>query len=471
MQVRIFTNAYSDSLRGEKMKQVRAVALIFVLTLLISVTGVLAQDQTIADLAASDPNFSTLAELVSAAGIGDILASEGPYTVFAPTNDAFAALPASVVEYLTSHPDVLTRVLNYHVISGEVMSADASTMMAPTVEGGELSVVVDDMGVSVNGAHVVQADIDASNGVIHAIDTVLIPSFELPEVIPAILSGDVISDGSSTVEPLALAIAANFSEEGFSGQVTVGESGTGGGFRAFCEEGATDISNASRAINSSADAANPGELQKCQAIGREPVEFRVGTDALTVVVNPANDWLENATVEELALLFTAEKWSDVNPAWPAENIQRFIPGTASGTFDYFVEEVWDDDGAAILAAPNTSQNENDNVLVQGVQSSQYSLGFFGFAYYIANADTLKAVNIEGVTPSAASVDAGTYALSRPLFIYSTGQIMQEKPQVAAYVNYFLTNVNDVIDEVGYFPAPANALSLSKLSWLAATGGM
>ena len=144
-------------------------------------------------------------------------------------------------------------------------------------------------------------------------------------------------------------------------------------------QGETDISNASRPIKDS-------EVESCQSIGREPIEFRVGTDALAVVVSQDNDFVDGATLEELALIFsTAETWSDVNPEWPAEPIQRFIPGTDSGTFDFFVEEVFDENEEPILSASNTQLSEDDNVLVQGVLGSPYAIGFFGYAYYDENA--------------------------------------------------------------------------------------
>jgi phosphate transport system substrate-binding protein len=196
----------------------------------------------------------------------------------------------------------------------------------------------------------------------------------------------------------------------------------------------------------------------------------VGTDALAVVVSQENDFIEGATFEELAAIFsTAEKWSDVNAEWPDEAIQRFIPGTDSGTFDFFVEEVFDEDEEPILSASNTQLSEDDNVLVQGVLGSPYAIGFFGYAYYAENEDVLTILSIEGVEPTAESVDLGEYPLARPLFIYSTADIMQEKSQVASFINFYLTYVNDEIVDVGYFPASTEALNASKQAWLDAMG--
>ncbi len=164
---------------------------------------------------------------------------------------------------------------------------------------------------------------------------------------------------------------------------------------------------------------------------------------------------------------TAEKWSDVDPSWPAENILRFSPGTDSGTFDYFVEEIFDTEEAPLLEAANLQLSEDDNVLVQGVEGSPYAIGYFGFAYYQENAGKLKALSIEGVTPDAQSAEDGSYPLARPLFIYSDASILMEKPQVAAYINFFLTFVNEEIIDIGYFPASDEALQAAKQAWLEA----
>jgi phosphate transport system substrate-binding protein len=295
----------------------------------------------------------------------------------------------------------------------------------------------------------------------------------LPEVDAGAVTGDIVSAGSSTVFPLSEAMAARFQDEGYTGNITIDSIGSGAGFERFCKTGETDIANASRAIKSS-------EVESCKAIGRAPVEFRVGTDALAVVVNPENTWLdEGVTLEELAKIFSAEAttWADVNPAWPAEPIQRFSPGTDSGTFDYFVEAVmaptFGDIAKGeeeILKVDGIQLSEDDNVLVQGVEGSKNGIGYFGYAYYQENADKLKALKINGVAPSGASVDANTYPLARPLFMYSDPKILQEKPQVADFINFYLTYVNDEIDAVGYFPASESALNASRLALMNALAG-
>jgi phosphate binding protein len=280
----------------------------------------------------------------------------------------------------------------------------------------------------------------------------------LPEVDPSSVSGDIITAGSSTVFPLTERMAERFNDDGYSGEITVDSIGTGAGFERFCVAGETDISNASRPIKDE-------EIASCEGIGRSPIEFRVGTDALAVVVSAENDFATDVTLEELALLFsTAETWADVRAEWPAEPVLRFSPGTDSGTFDYFVEAVLDENEEPLLAASNLQLSEDDNILVQGVQGSPYAIGYFGYAYFQENQDVLKALNVEGVTPSAETVNAGSYALARPLFIYSDAAILQAKPQVAAFLNYYLTHVNEEIRDVGYFPA-GDALELAKQGWL------
>jgi phosphate transport system substrate-binding protein len=278
---------------------------------------------------------------------------------------------------------------------------------------------------------------------------------ELPAVDPLSVTGDIISAGSSTVFPLAERMAERFQDEGYSGNITIDSIGSGAGFERFCVAGETDVSNASRAINDT-------EIESCQAIGREPIEFRVGTDAIAVTVSQGNDFLEDLTIEELAMVFsTAETWADVNPDWPAEPIQRFIPGTDSGTFDYFVEALFDENKEPILSASNLQLSEDDNVLVQGVEGSPYAIGFFGYAYYQENQSLLKAISLDGVVPTEQSAEDGSYALSRPLFIYSDATIIAEKPQVGAFINFFLTNVDDEVLDVGYFPASDAALNEAK----------
>lgn len=288
-------------------------------------------------------------------------------------------------------------------------------------------------------------------------------SGELPMPDPLAVSGDIITAGSSTVFPLTERMAERYQHEGFAGQITIDSIGTGAGFERFCVAGETDISNASRAIEED-------EVEACASNGREPLEFRVGTDALAVVVNPANDFVDDLSLEQVALAFsTAETWADVDPSFPDEPIARYSPGTDSGTFDYFVEAVFDEDDGPILSSTGTQFSEDDNVLAQGVIGDQYAIGYFGYAYYEENADDLKILNIDGVEASQENVDNSSYPLARPLYIYSTALIMQEKPQVADFINFYLTFVNEEVVDVGYFPANPEALENARQNWLAGMG--
>jgi phosphate transport system substrate-binding protein len=288
---------------------------------------------------------------------------------------------------------------------------------------------------------------------------------------PDAVTGDIITAGSSTVFPLSERMKQRFEEEGFTGNITVDSIGSGAGLERFCVAGETDIANASRKIKDS-------EVESCAGIGREVVEFQVGIDALAVTVSAENDFVTDLTLEELALIFsTATNWSDVRAEWPAEPIQRFSPGTDSGTFDYFVEAVMTpangDDAAAgeaaILESAGTQFSEDDNVLVQGVQGSPYAIGYFGYAYYQENADTLTALSLNGIEPTEETAESGEYPISRPLFIYSSTEIMQEKPQVTAFVYFYITNVADEILDVGYFPVSEAKAQENLDTWMAVTG--
>ncbi len=283
----------------------------------------------------------------------------------------------------------------------------------------------------------------------------------LPEVDPTAFRGTVVTAGSSTVFPLTERLAERFQEEGFPGRITVDSIGSGAGFERFCKAGETDIANASREIR-------PSEVESCRRIGRTPIEFRVGTDALAVVVSRENEFVDSLTLEELAQIFsTAATWAEVRGGWPARPILRFSPGTDSGTFDFFVEHVFHKDEAPLLSADNLNLSEDDNVLVRGVEGSPYAIGYLGFAYYLENADRLRAVPIQGVAPNQESAEAGTYPLARPLLLYSDETVLRTRPQVAAFIAFYLNRVNEEILDVGYFPASPEALELSRRRWLTA----
>ncbi len=240
------------------MQKVRLITLVLVMSFFVSVTNVFAQNEgTIVDVASGDANFSTLVDLITAADLAETLSSAGPFTVFAPTNDALAQLPGFAVDYLLANPDMLANVLLYHVLPAEVLAADVTSGTAATaLEGQSISISVDSTGVTVDGAIVTATDIAASNGVIHAIDRVLMPDLTLPEVDVLSVSGPIVTAGSSTVGPLTERMANRWEEAGAIDVPTVDVIGTGGGFDRFCVAGETDISNASRPIR-------PDEVESC----------------------------------------------------------------------------------------------------------------------------------------------------------------------------------------------------------------
>jgi phosphate transport system substrate-binding protein len=259
-------------------------------------------------------------------------------------------------------------------------------------------------------------------------------------------------DGSSTVYPITEAVAEEFQKE-TKIKVTVGESGTGGGFKKFCR-GETDISDASRPILKK-------EMDACKEAGVQYIELPVAYDGLTVVVNTKNDWVKSITVDELKKIWSSgssvKKWNQVNPAYPDKPLALFGPGTASGTFDYFTEAI---NGKAKSSRSDYTPSEDDNVLVQGVSSNQNAMGYFGLAYYEENKDKLRALPIvakagaPGVLPSVETVKDGSYQpLSRPLFIYVNATSAAFKPEVKAFINFYLKHAPELVKEVKYVPLP------------------
>ena len=262
------------------------------------------------------------------------------------------------------------------------------------------------------------------------------------------LEGSVQVDGSSTVAPLSQAAAALYAEEQPGVNVTVATSGTGGGFEKFCN-GETDISDASRPIKDEEAAA-------CEENGIGFAELTVANDALTVVVNKDNDWVDCLTVEQLNAIWepgsTVTNWNQVDPSFPDEELVLYGPGTDSGTFDYFTDEINGEEGAS---RTDYEPSEDDNVIVQGVAGSAGGLGYFGFTYYEENAEQLKALGIDGgsgcVEPSLETAQDGTYApLARPLYVYVSDTAAAEE-QVSSFVDFYIDNIDEIVAEAQYVP--------------------
>ncbi|BBL34153.1 protein SphX [Nitrosomonas stercoris] len=267
-------------------------------------------------------------------------------------------------------------------------------------------------------------------------------------------------DGSSTVFPITEAIAEDFqiTKKG-AAKVTVGISGTGGGFKKFCR-GEIDITNASRPILKE-------EMDACEATRVQYVEMPIAYDALTIVVNPKNDWVKTITTAELKKIWEPDahrkiiSWNQVNPAWPDRPINLYGPGADSGTFDYFTEAIV---GKTKSSRGDYTASEDDNVLVKGVENDENALGYFGFAYYNENQKKLRALAVDGgkgaIVPSINTVENGRYRpLSRPIFIYVNIE-SAEKPEVKAFIEFYMRNALSLVREVKYFPLPAQAYTIN-----------
>ena len=290
----------------------------------------------------------------------------------------------------------------------------------------------------------------------------------------AAVEGSVAIDGSSTVYPITEAVGEEFQKANPKTKVTIGISGTGGGFKRFCA-GETDISNASRPIK-------PTEVEACKTAGVEYIELPVAYDGLAILGNPKNDWATCITVAELKTLWVPEaqgkimKWSQVRAGWPDKDIRLFGPGVDSGTYDYFTEAVV---GKEHSSRGDFQSSEDDNVLVQGIASDTQALGFFGVAYYEENKGKLKLLGVDDgkpengdgcITPTVQTIENGTYQpLSRPLFIY-VKKSAADRNDVKAFVHFFLTQAPTLVKEVGYVPFKTDAYQMVRKRFDAHTTG-
>lgn len=278
-----------------------------------------------------------------------------------------------------------------------------------------------------------------------------------------LLEGSVRIDGSSTVYPITEAIAEEFRAVQPKVKVTVGVSGTGGGFKKF-GRGEISISDASRPIKEK-------EAKACEENGISYVGLSVAYDGLAVLVNPENDWVDYLTIEELNKIWHPESqgnvmyWDQIREGWPHKELHLFGPGTASGTYDYFAEAIC---GKKVGTRGDYTASEDDHVLVQGIAGDKYGLGFFGLAYYEENKDKLRLISVDNgdgpIAPSMETVSNGTYApLSRPIFIY-VNNAAKERAEVKEFVTYYLDNAASLVPDVGYIPLPASEYNAEKLKF-------
>ena len=283
------------------------------------------------------------------------------------------------------------------------------------------------------------------------------------------LSGNITIDGSSTVAPISKAVAEDFAKSNSGVKVPVGTSGTGGGFKKFCA-GDIDVANASRPIKKA-------EAESCTKAGVEFVELPVAVDGLTVVVNKENTWAKCLTVAELNTMWSPESegkitsWDQIRPDFPKETIALFGAGADSGTFDYFTEAI---NKKSKVIRKDYQPSEDDNITVKGVQGSKGAVGFFGVAYFEENAKKLNAVEVDGgkgcVAPTAENINSGKYSpLSRPLFIYVSKKALA-RPEVKAFIEFYLSKDEKLVKEVGYVPLPGDALTKVKDRLAKATVG-
>jgi phosphate transport system substrate-binding protein len=281
------------------------------------------------------------------------------------------------------------------------------------------------------------------------------------------MKGAIRADGSSTVYPLAEAVAEEFGKAAPNIRVTVGRSGTGGGFKRFIAA-EIDISNASRPIKKT-------EVESATKAGIEFIELPVAFDGLSFVVNPKNTWVKSLTIPQIKKIFdsatAAKTWKDVDPSWPADPIKVYAPGTDSGTFDYFKEVVLGKEGKM---RSDITASEDDNTLVSGVAGDVNAIGFFGCAYYFENKSKLQVVPIDGgngpVVPTHETIENGSYApFSRPLFIY-VNKSAAAKPEVKLFIEFFLEHAGHLADDVGYVSLPKEVYAKAAANFKAAKSG-
>lgn len=282
----------------------------------------------------------------------------------------------------------------------------------------------------------------------------------LPEIDPLQVVGDITIAGSSTLVELTNRLYLRFVADGYAGFIKLEELTNSDGFRAFCH-GATDSVAATRPILQE-------ELDSCLQLGRTPIVLPVGTDALVVVVNQANDFVQDVTLAELAEIFKAKRWSDVNPAWPARKIMHVLPPATTDNFIFFVDVVFQGNSRLLETAPNSSFLSDAIELMQRIQDNPDAIGLINYTTYQARSDAVRLVKLGGLVPDLKTMQTGTYPLGRPLFFYSTPQVLQSKLQLGGFLTFYLTYVNEEIGQAGKFPLTRNEMDRSRFNLLVGT---
>jgi len=302
----------------------------------------------------------------------------------------------------------------------------------------------------------------------HMVDKVIIPEgLPLPLVDPLTVNGELYVVGSPAMAPLMRSIYQRFVTQGYRDIMKVEEVGNELGFKFYCEDGVADIVMATRPMIQ-------GELELCMEHDRMPFALRVGLDAVAIVMHSdeetsedENSFVETLTKAELAKLFTVERWSDIRRNWPDREIIRYIPHPDSGIFKYFASELLAGNSLPLRSATETTLLHNEMEIALNISDTPYAIGFINYATYMANPNGMKLLAVDRVLPTARNVVNGNYPLTRSLLLYMTTEILTEKPQVNAFLMYYLTNINELIMDVGYFPVRETVFERSKVVLLTA----
>lgn len=284
----------------------------------------------------------------------------------------------------------------------------------------------------------------------------------LPLTDPLEIKGNLRVAGSATVVPLIRRMYKRFILEGYRGVMNIRGVGTGRGFKLFCQDGQLDIVLASRPIKGH-------EMLACEDRGRTPVEFVIGVDMLTIVANIENDFFRGVNLADLKTVFTANRWSEVNEEWPDDPIERYVPEPGHGSFDFFVNAIFDGDADELLIAANTVKERDPESIAQSVGSGLNRIGVVGYAFYKKYEENLTTIAVDLVKPSRLAAERGDYPLTRALFVYSDSARIRDKEQVRAFLSFLLNYVSEEIEKVGYFKASQDILDNSKLVFFRCNG--